>query len=131
WLIFILDMISPNVVEIWEAVVTFIFFPLLVFIAYAADVGWIGGGDSLRGRGTVITADMSPEELKDLEEDIRRRHGNSITREQVAQIMEIECSEPSSIATYRRRKHHKPKGKEGSIPPTKIVPITEDEEQGK
>jgi len=132
WLILILDLISPNVVEIWEAVVTFIFFPVLVGIAYAADIGVIGSSDSLRGRGTVITADMSPEELKDLEEDIRRRHGASITREQVAQIMEIECTEPSSIATYRRRnKHHKHKESKGAIPSSKIVPITEDEEHGK
>ncbi|OLP98889.1 Tankyrase-1 [Symbiodinium microadriaticum] len=56
-----------------------------VGIAYAADIGVIGSSDSLRGRGTVITADMSPEELKDLEEDIRRRHGASITREQVSE----------------------------------------------
>eukprot|EP00913_Durusdinium_trenchii_P000700 g652.t1 len=52
WLIVILDWISPNVVEIWEAVITFIFFPLLVFIAYAADIGWIGSSETVKmGRG--------------------------------------------------------------------------------
>jgi len=134
WLIVILDWISPNVVEIWEAVITFIFFPMLVFIAYAADVGWIGSSEPVKmGRGAVITADMTGEELKDLELDIRKRHGQNLSREQVAQIMEIECAEPASKATYRRqRKHHPKKHPPGVKPPTtdpsKIVPISEDDE---
>jgi hypothetical protein len=28
-------------VEIWEAVLTFLFFPILVIVAYAADKGWL------------------------------------------------------------------------------------------
>lgn len=134
WLIVILDWISPNVVEIWEAVITFVFFPVLVFIAYAADIGWIGSSEPVKmGRGAVITADMTAEELKDLEADIRKRHGQNISREQVAQIMEIECAEPASKATYRlTRKHHPKKHPSGVKPPTtdpsKIVPICEDDE---
>jgi len=41
WLVLVLVVISPSKVEIWEAVVTFLFFPLLVVIAYAADKGWL------------------------------------------------------------------------------------------
>ena len=37
WLAIVLLAISPNKVEIWEAVLTFLFFPLLIFIAYLAD----------------------------------------------------------------------------------------------
>jgi solute carrier family 8 (sodium/calcium exchanger) len=37
WLVIILIVISPNIVELWEAVLTFIFFPLLVILAYATD----------------------------------------------------------------------------------------------
>ncbi|XP_015790898.1 sodium/calcium exchanger 3 [Tetranychus urticae] len=37
WLFLILVTISPDVVEVWEALLTFLFFPILVFIAYAAD----------------------------------------------------------------------------------------------
>jgi solute carrier family 8 (sodium/calcium exchanger) len=37
WLYLVLAIISPNIVEIWEAVVTFMFFPLLVLLAYALD----------------------------------------------------------------------------------------------
>lgn len=37
WLFFILVIVSPNIVELWEALLTFLFFPLLVALAYAAD----------------------------------------------------------------------------------------------
>ncbi|CAL1538059.1 unnamed protein product, partial [Lymnaea stagnalis] len=37
WLYFILAVISPGVVDIWEAVLTFLFFPLTVLTAYIAD----------------------------------------------------------------------------------------------
>lgn len=37
WLAIVLIGISPNVVDVWEAVLTLLFFPLLIFIAYMAD----------------------------------------------------------------------------------------------
>jgi solute carrier family 8 (sodium/calcium exchanger) len=40
WLLLVLVAISPNEVELWEALVTFAFFPLLVGIAYAQDTRW-------------------------------------------------------------------------------------------
>ncbi|XP_054286263.1 sodium/calcium exchanger 2-like isoform X1 [Macrosteles quadrilineatus] len=42
WLLVILRFISPDVVELWEACVTFAMFPILVMFAYAADRGWCG-----------------------------------------------------------------------------------------
>jgi len=41
WLLIVLVFISKDVVEIWEAVLTFLLFPILVIIAYAADKGWL------------------------------------------------------------------------------------------
>ena len=41
WLIIILKVSTADVVDLWEAVLTFIFFPTLVLIAYCADKGWI------------------------------------------------------------------------------------------
>lgn len=40
WLLVVLEFSSPNVVESWEAALTFLFFPMLVGIAYAADQNW-------------------------------------------------------------------------------------------
>ena len=37
WLIIILVAITPDYVDLWEAVLTFIFFPILVILAYIAD----------------------------------------------------------------------------------------------
>ncbi|RUS70487.1 hypothetical protein EGW08_021750 [Elysia chlorotica] len=37
WMAIVLLVISPNRVEVWEAVLTFIFFPLLIVVAYLAD----------------------------------------------------------------------------------------------
>merc|ERR1719507_2292491 len=41
WLLIILKVSSPNVVSIWEAVLTFLMFPILVVVAYAGDKGWL------------------------------------------------------------------------------------------
>ena len=41
WLLIILMVITPDVVDLWEAILTFVFFPILVLIAYAGDKGWI------------------------------------------------------------------------------------------
>mmetsp|Transcript_109232 Transcript_109232/g.319754 ORF Transcript_109232/g.319754 Transcript_109232/m.319754 type:complete len:854 (+) Transcript_109232:79-2640(+) len=40
WLVFIVQVSSVNRVDIWEAVVTLLMLPVLVFVSYAADVGW-------------------------------------------------------------------------------------------
>lgn len=37
WLIIILMVSSPDYVELWEAVITFLMFPIMVIIAYIAD----------------------------------------------------------------------------------------------
>ncbi|CAN8003002.1 unnamed protein product [Ixodes hexagonus] len=39
WLLIVLMGFSPNIIELWEAILTLLFFPLLVFLAYAADRG--------------------------------------------------------------------------------------------
>ena len=38
WLIIILEYITPDVIDVWEGVTTFVMFPLLVYVAYRADV---------------------------------------------------------------------------------------------
>lgn len=43
WLLLIIDVISPNVIELWEAAATFLLFPILMFFAYATDQNyWCG-----------------------------------------------------------------------------------------
>ncbi|XP_050540521.1 sodium/calcium exchanger 3-like isoform X2 [Daktulosphaira vitifoliae] len=40
WLMFIIDIISPSIIELWEASVTFMLFPIFILFAYAIDKRW-------------------------------------------------------------------------------------------
>lgn len=42
WLLIILMVTSPEEVEVWEAVVTFLLFPLLVLLAWLAERNFCG-----------------------------------------------------------------------------------------
>lgn len=39
WLVFIIELSSPSVIDIWEAVTTMVFLPILIVVSYIADVG--------------------------------------------------------------------------------------------
>lgn len=43
WLLFVLQWNTENVVDLGEAIVTLLFFPLLVGLSFAADKGWFRG----------------------------------------------------------------------------------------
>lgn len=40
WILIVLEYNTPNVVDLWEAVVTFLFFPALILHAWAQDNNW-------------------------------------------------------------------------------------------
>ncbi|THD25343.1 Sodium/calcium exchanger 2 [Fasciola hepatica] len=40
WMLLATVYISPQVIELWEATLTFAFFPIMVLLAYAQDKGW-------------------------------------------------------------------------------------------
>jgi len=44
WLLFILMVTSPNIIEVWEGAVTFLLFPILVALAFFADIRPKGDG---------------------------------------------------------------------------------------
>lgn len=57
WLYLILAVISPGEVEIWEALLTFMFFPATVFTAYAADrrmYKYISKDYRMNARGVMV-----------------------------------------------------------------------------
>lgn len=41
WMLFIVSVSSPNVIDVWEGVLTVLFFPLLVIVSFFADIGWL------------------------------------------------------------------------------------------
>merc|ERR1719367_2258473 len=53
------------------------------------------------GRGSIICAEMTKEELAELECKIRKDYGAHISEEQVSKIIHIECNGGHSRAQYR------------------------------
>lgn len=53
WLVVILKFSSPDIVEVWEAVVTLLFFPLLLVLSWMADRGFF---TRKRDQGEVLPA---------------------------------------------------------------------------
>lgn len=41
WLLIILQWNTKDYVDLWEAILTLLFFPILVLVAYCADKGWL------------------------------------------------------------------------------------------
>ena len=70
WLLIILQVSSPNIIEPWEGGVTFFFFPLLVGLAYLADVGVFkcigicaGAGGAGASSGEVVALSHEGKEI--------------------------------------------------------------------
>ncbi|CAE8688309.1 unnamed protein product, partial [Polarella glacialis] len=99
WLLIILMGISPNVVEWWEGTLTFFFFPILVTLAYLADIGMLPGMKPVTlGREQVIG--MSKEELAERKAKLQKDHGGTLSEEQITTMLMVE-SEQKTYASYR------------------------------
>lgn len=137
WLYFIVMGPSKNVIDIWEGVITFIFFPILVVLAFMADKGYFrrGGDDddemakiSLKRAQTVSA--LSKEQLAALEARILSESKVQLTDEQLAKIIEMELRPPKSRAQYRVGAVRKMVGGrrvsvlEDKKAPNKVVPVT-------
>jgi solute carrier family 8 (sodium/calcium exchanger) len=106
WLMLILMVFSPNVTDLWEALVTLLFCPLFVFLAFMADKGYFDrGGDDKDEKKTVLClpdGECTEDELQAVIDDIRERHGQHLTDDQVVTIMEVELKQRKSKAQYQR-----------------------------
>jgi len=71
WLYLILDVISPNVVDIWEGFLTFLFFPMTVGTAYIAErrmliYKYIGKRYRMNKRGVMVQTEMASEQTMEM-----------------------------------------------------------------
>jgi solute carrier family 8 (sodium/calcium exchanger) len=103
WLVFILLFSSKDTTKVWEAVITMLFCPMLVVCAYLADRGFCKKKDEMEEKEENVTIgeDVTPEELAQIEADIRKAHGRHITDDQVIQIMRAQYFKANSRAYYR------------------------------
>jgi solute carrier family 8 (sodium/calcium exchanger) len=100
WLLFILVISTPDVCEAWEAALTLLFCPMLVWAAYLADRGYCGGGGR-QAEQAAVPDDLNEEDLAAIEQEIRDKHGASLTQDQVIKIMQAEYLSHKSRAYYR------------------------------
>jgi solute carrier family 8 (sodium/calcium exchanger) len=104
WLMFILMATSPNVCEVWEALLTLIFCPLLVLAAYWADKGYFDRKTTEEKTPLhTIPDDVTQDELAQIEQQIRESTpgGAELTSDQVVQIMGAKYFTQRSRAYYR------------------------------
>lgn len=88
WLIVILVWFTPDVVELWEGIATFLFFPLLLITAYAADRGLFPGTAPVDHSAHV--QGMTKEELAERKAQLQKEYGNKITEEQIVKLLKVE-----------------------------------------
>merc|ERR1712224_998548 len=90
WLLIILQFISPDVCEVWEAVLTLFFMPILFVLAYMADRGYFdrSGEYEPQKERHIYAEDISNEELAELEFQIQKKHGPGLTKDQVVHFLE-------------------------------------------
>lgn len=110
WLLIILIASSPDVVDIWEAVVTLLMFPVLVMIAFGADKGWIGGVPAVANRRRIVAAEMTKEELAELISKIKQEFGD-IDDDTVRVLVEKRTAARPSKAAYRVETNSRRKNK--------------------
>lgn len=103
WLVVILMLSSPNVVEIWEGVLTFLYFPVLVILAYLADKGYFSSSKEREEVETtrVIAAEMTKEELAEKILKIQQQYGSNLSEKEAINILERDTAQPKSRAEYR------------------------------
>ncbi|CAK0849696.1 unnamed protein product [Prorocentrum cordatum] len=108
WLVFILIVVSPHVVEWWEGLLTFLFFPVLVILAYAADKGWlnkclgrtVGSTDSQTK--LVLTPDTTQQEKAEMVAFIRAKYGkDQNVRDYMQELMHYEFDPKPTRAQMR------------------------------
>jgi len=97
WLYVVVSVISEDIVEIFEGILTFFFFPLLVGLAFAADKGYLA----------FIRSEVSPQHKAKFvltDEDVARLgkdNGWQISDEELNQY--LTSSQRMSKAAYRKR----------------------------
>lgn len=89
WLYIILAVSSPSVVEVWEAVLTFLFFPTTVLTAYAADrrmYKYVRKSYRMNVRGVIVQAEgvdslemgQTDLEADDIHEDAKQEYVSTL-----------------------------------------------------
>ena len=100
WLLVILMVTSPNVVEVWEGVVTFLLFPALVYLAYIADQGACSCGERATAGGKVVAISKDGREV-DMDAALEAYGDSGLTEEEQQERVAQMLGRPKTRAYYR------------------------------
>jgi len=107
WLLVIVVWITEDVVDVLEGVTSFLFFPLLIVSAFAADKGWLPrSAAALQSHAepklvTFDVEDISKEDLASMELKILQEYGHNISDEELSSLIERQYGPAPSRAAYR------------------------------
>jgi len=103
WLLAVVMVFTPHRVTVFEGILTLLFFPLLLCLAYTADQGCFcrASNDQGGSRHQAISKSLTHDELAQIEKAIREEHGAHLTTEQVMKIMDVQFFGKKSRAYYR------------------------------
>ncbi|CAH0551407.1 unnamed protein product [Brassicogethes aeneus] len=108
WLYMILAYISPGEVEIWEATLTFFFFPLTVLTAYMADrkmYKYIQKDYRMNRHGVIVQGEGDNLELGNTELNLDDSH-EEIKHEYITTLKDLKQQHPATdLATLERMAH--------------------------
>ncbi|KAK0181829.1 hypothetical protein PV327_000020 [Microctonus hyperodae] len=116
WLYIILAVSSPGVLEVWEGILTFAFFPATVLTAYVADqrlliYKYLHKGYRMNKRGVIVQAESGDSDIG-VELDIKEPDGPHLVVDHLgddcsAEAREFEQTRRDYIKTLRelRKKH--------------------------
>jgi len=102
WLIVIVVAWTPDVITIEEGILTFMLFPLLIILSYAADRGYFSkNGEASEVQEKVLLEAASQQEVAALRMEILKKHGTGLPDERVAELIKEQFGaneEPSRAA---------------------------------
>eukprot|EP00930_Biecheleria_cincta_P041696 TRINITY_DN28621_c0_g1_i1.p1 TRINITY_DN28621_c0_g1~~TRINITY_DN28621_c0_g1_i1.p1 ORF type:complete len:826 (-),score=139.70 TRINITY_DN28621_c0_g1_i1:69-2546(-) len=126
WLLVILVYSSRDEVESWESTLTFIFFWVLILVAYMADRGYFGEQQQTKRKITLWT-DLSNEQLAKMVANARKDQAkDSLSDNQILEILRYQHEEEvgKSRAAYRAAATKRMVGAkqaQKSIPPAHVT----------
>mmetsp|Transcript_37882 Transcript_37882/g.119441 ORF Transcript_37882/g.119441 Transcript_37882/m.119441 type:complete len:762 (+) Transcript_37882:76-2361(+) len=102
WLLIILLGTTPNRVDVPEGIITFLFFPLVVWIAFLADRGKLPGTAKPPPKD-AIERGATKAEIEEKAQQVKDKYGHHLTDEQVAALIDFEFRDgpPQSRAFHR------------------------------
>ncbi len=121
WLVVILQLSSPDLIEVWEGVVTFVAFPALVWVSYLLDIGYFNraqrkdreiimmasahvmGAGADGGGGGGGGSGLHPALVAKLVKMVREDVGGDLTPERLSELvgLKLQMLMPRTRAYYR------------------------------